>query len=180
MDFKRRFPGGYITPYKLRKLYQGQKIRKKYLRFTKLPDEPKQIEIAEKAAVLGREIRFALSDGFRLVYLDEMMVTKRSLPKSEWSKKNQNFQLDLSKIDTSAVATLCAVSREFGVDLIMTFEKSVDRSKFMIFLQALRDKYWTDNIHIVMDNLSVHTSKITRERMDELGFGYSWTPPYSP
>ena len=86
----------------------------------------------------------------------------------------------MSKIDTSAVATLCAVSREFGVDLIMTFEKSVDRSKFMIFLQALRDKYWTDNIHLVMDNLSVHTSKITRERMDELGFGYSWTPPYSP
>ena len=72
MDFRRKFPGGYITPYKLRKLYRGQKIRKKYRRFTKLPDEPKQIEIAEKAAVLGREIRFALSDGFRLVYLDEM------------------------------------------------------------------------------------------------------------
>ena len=64
--------------------------------------------------------------------------------------------------------------------MIMTFEKSVDRSKFMVFLQALRDKFWTDDIHLVMDNLSVHTSKITRERMDELGFGYSWTSPYSP
>ena len=49
---------------------------------------------------MGREIRFALSNRFRLVYLDEMMVTKRSLPKSEWSQKNHNFKLDMSKIDT--------------------------------------------------------------------------------
>ena len=91
MEFRKKFPHGYISRYKLRKLYREMKIRKKYLRFTKLPDEPKQIEIAEKAAVLGREIRFALSHGFRLVYLDEMMVTKRSLPKSEWSKKNHNY-----------------------------------------------------------------------------------------
>ena len=31
-----------------------------------------------------------------------------------------------------------------------------------------------------MDNLSLHKSREIRERMDELGFLYSWTPVYSP
>ena len=79
---------------------------------------------------MGREIRFALTQGFRIIYLDEMMVTKSTLPKTEWSHKLENYRLDLSKIDTSAVAVLCAVSREFGVEHIMLFRRSVDRMKF--------------------------------------------------
>ena len=31
-----------------------------------------------------------------------------------------------------------------------------------------------------MDNLSVHKSKVIRERMDELGFAYIFAPAYSP
>ena len=31
-----------------------------------------------------------------------------------------------------------------------------------------------------MDNLSLHKSNEVRERMDELGFLYAWTPVYSP
>ena len=179
-DFKKKFPEGTITIYKLRKLYQQHKIRMKFLRFTKLPDHPKQLEILEHAKILGREIRFALDRGFRIVYLDEMMTTKRTLPKMAWTLPKENFQLDLSNIDTSAIASVAAVSREFGLDLVMTFEKSVDRAKFLTFLQALRDKFWADDIHLVMDNLSVHRSRVCTERMDELGFTYSWTPAYSP
>ena len=33
---------------------------------------------------------------------------------------------------------------------------------------------------LVMDNLSVHKSIPSIERMDDLGFRYCWTPPYSP
>ena len=32
----------------------------------------------------------------------------------------------------------------------------------------------------MMDNLSLHKSNEVRERMDELGFLYCWTPVYSP
>ena len=125
-------------------------------------------------------MRFALSRGFRIVYLDEMMVTKSTLPKTEWSHKLHNYRLDLSKIDTSAIAVLCAVSREFGIEHVMLFPRSVDRMKFAQFLEALRGKCWADDIHLVMDNLAVHKSHVITDRMDELGFGYSWTPAYSP
>ena len=33
---------------------------------------------------------------------------------------------------------------------------------------------------VVMDNLSVHHSNAAIERIDELGFEYIFTPPYSP
>ena len=33
---------------------------------------------------------------------------------------------------------------------------------------------------LVMDNLSLHKSRDTRNRMDELGFMYTYTPAYSP
>ena len=180
MDFRRQYPDAHITIYKLRKLYKEVKIRKKYLRMTKLPDEPKLREIEQQAAVLGREVRFALTQGFRIVYLDEMMVTKSTLPKTEWSHKLHNYRLDLSKIDTSPVAVLCAVSREFGVDQVMLFPRAVDRMKFSQFLEALRHRFWADDIHLVMDNLAVHKSQVVTDLMDELGFGYSWTPAYSP
>ena len=88
--------------------------------------------------------------------------------------------LDLSKADTKAIAVLAAVSREKGLDHISLFPKSVNKIKFKMFLQDLRDKYPFEDIHLVMDNLSVHKSKESTERMDELGFFYSWTPPYSP
>ena len=62
----------------------------------------------------------------------------------------------------------------------MVFKKSVDTGKFKVFLENLRSKYWSDDIILVMDNLSVHKSKVIKERMDELGFLYSYIPAYSP
>ena len=49
-----------------------------------------------------------------------------------------------------------------------------------MFLQALRDKYPFEDMLLMMDNLSFHKSLPTRNRMDELGFLYTYTPVYSP
>ena len=49
-----------------------------------------------------------------------------------------------------------------------------------MFLDNLRSKYMLDDIILVMDNLSLHKSKDVRNRMDELGFTYTYTPVYSP
>ena len=37
-----------------------------------------------------------------------------------------------------------------------------------------------DDIILVMDNLSLHKSKDAKNRMDELGFTYTYVPVYSP
>ena len=75
---------------------------------------------------------------------------------------------------------LAGVSKEIGVDLVMTFKNSVDIPKFKIYLEELRAKYFFDDICIYMDNLSVHRSLVVRERLDELSIAYIYSPPYSP
>jgi transposase len=58
--------------------------------------------------------------------------------------------------------------------------KSINKMKFKMFLENLRSKYYFDDILLIMDNLSFHKSKDVKERMDELGFMYTYTPAYSP
>ena len=108
------------------------------------------------------------------------MVTKRTMISRDWSLPKTNSFLDLSNINTNPIAVLGGVSQEYGIDLMMTFKFSIDTPKFKIFLDELRAKFWADDIILVMDNLNLHGSNVIKERMDELGFMYCYTPTYSP
>ena len=122
----------------------------------------------------------AIERKFRIVQLDECVVTKRTIPTHAWTLPKTNACLDQGQVYTQAKAVIVAASREYGVDHVEVHEKSINRRKFNIFLDNLRGKYPFDDIILVMDNLSLHKSRAVRARMDELGFKYAWTPVYSP
>ena len=88
--------------------------------------------------------------------------------------------MDQQHYGRKAIAVLAGVSQERGVDLMMQFEKSVNIEKFKVWLDELRARHFYDDICLVMDNLSVHHSHAAIDRIDELGFEYIFTPPYSP
>ena len=67
--------------------------------------------------------------------IDEMMVTKNTLPTHDWSKLNQNTSIDIAKTNNPPIAVVGAVSREDGINLIMTFPKSLNIKKFKVFLE---------------------------------------------
>ena len=83
------------------------------------------------------------------------------MPKHAWSLPNTNISLDKKWTNIQPIAIILAVSRENGLDHIQT-------------------QYPLDDILLVMDNLSLYKSKAMKERMDELGFMYTYTPTYSP
>ena len=114
------------------------------------------------------------------MYLDETMVTKSTIPTHEWSDENHQLQIDYKQYARSGIAVLAGVSQERGVDLMMSFEKSVNIEKFKVWLDELRARHFLDDICLVLDNLRVHHSNAAVERMDELGFEYVYTPVYSP
>ena len=120
------------------------------------------------------------SRGFRILYVDEMMVTKKTVPTHDWAAKYDNVKIDYAQFDTGAVAAVAAISAERAVDHVSLFDFSVNRDKFKLFLQELRDKYFFDDICLYLDNLSVHRSAEIKARMDELGFGYIFAAAYSP
>ena len=108
------------------------------------------------------------------------MITKSTIGTHEWSRKNQNYEMDMKSYAKESVAVLAGVSKECGLDLLETYPKSVNTTKFKLYLQDLRDKYFFADLCLFMDNLSVHTCKAAKERMDELGIAYVYSPPYSP
>ena len=75
---------------------------------------------------------------------------------------------------------MAGVSEQIGTDLVMLFKKSVNIEKFKVWLDELRSRYFFDDICLYIDNLSVHRSKAVKERMDELGIAYVFSPIYSP
>ena len=88
--------------------------------------------------------------------------------------------IDLRDSYMQPKASILAISREFGCDHIEVHNNSITKCKFKCFLENLRRKYPFEDIILMMDNLSLHRSNEVRERMDELGFLYCWTPVYSP
>ena len=50
----------------------------------------------------------------------------------------------------------------------MIFDDSINKWKFKLFVQTLRDKFMKDKICIYFDNLAVHRSKDVRDELDRL------------
>lgn len=165
MLFKRKYPYAHITIYKLRKLYKEQRIKKKSIRITKIPNYRNLPRIQDDILDLADDLNSAILWNYRIIMLDEMMITKRTFPTHDWSKLHSNTMMDWSQMNNEPIAVLGAVSREKGIELMMTFRKSVNVPKFKIFLEELRNRNPLDNIILVMDNLAVHRSQESVGRM---------------
>ena len=109
-----------------------------------------------------------------------MMVTKSSMPTNAWSLKNQRIKVDRWQYHHNPVAVIAGVSEQIGTDLVMLFDFSIDKKKFKVYLDELRAKYFFDDICLYIDGLAVYRSLEVRERMDELGIAYIFSPIYSP
>ena len=82
----------------------------------------------------------ARNDGYRIVYLDETVFTRRTLVDTEWALPKQNVAVDEARIYEPTLALLSAISKEKGQEHFKIFPKSVDIPKFREWLQELREK----------------------------------------
>ena len=72
--------------------------------------------------------------GFRVIYIDESMVTKSTIATHEYSVKNENYSIDLKQYGKETIAVIAGISRENGIDHVLTFNASVNIPKFKVFL----------------------------------------------
>jgi transposase len=62
----------------------------------------------------------------------------------------------------------------------MHFHRSVDRERFVLFLEKLRSIYPKEKLTLFMDRLAVHRSDIVQDKMKELKLGCIFNASYSP
>ena len=179
-DFIRAFPHKKTSSTTLGRIYKQHNIRKKKIKITKITNRKERRKITRSIAEAKHDLQLYRTRGFRIIYLDETMVTKSTMATQEWSQKYHNYEIDMKDYARETVAVLAGISKEYGLDYISTFDRSVNIPKFKEFIQNLRDKFFFEDICIYMDNLSVHRSKAVKERLDEMSILYVFGPPYSP
>ena len=66
------------------------------------------------------------------------MITKSTLPTHVWTLPKTNACIDLGQLKSPAKAMIMAISREYGIEYLEVFEKSINKCKFKVFLENLR------------------------------------------
>lgn len=135
----------------------------------------------KEQAIEARDNAQHLSEkGYRVIYIDEICVTKSTIPTHEYSPLKQPIEVDLKFFSNKTIAVLAGISMDKGVEFALTYEKSVNMDKFFNFLKYLRRKYPFDKIAIFMDRLSVHTSNKTKKKMAFHSIEPIYNSAYSP
>ena len=119
-------------------------------------------------------------EGHKLIYLDECVITRRSVSESEYTLPKQNVMIDKAKLNEPTLAVLSGISKERGQEHYRIFEKSVNNAKFEEYLTGLRAANGDKKIALFMDKLSVHRSDASKAVMKRLGFRAIYCVAYSP
>jgi len=158
--FKDRYPEYRMNASALGKLYADHNIKKRAIMWKKKKNPLKSKEYKSKVSALHAEVQGMMARGFKIIYIDETMFTRRARMNSEYANMGSNIQIIEKELDAPTLAFLVGISAEDGVESPMIFNKSVNRDKFIEFLQILRTKNKKKDICIFMDNLQVHKMKV--------------------
>ena len=138
--FHRAFPGKRTTLYYLRRTYQLHGIKKKKIRRTKIISPQHRLKIHKEALQAKSELQAYQEEGYHVVYVDEFCTTKSTMPTYDWSPPNATFEIDYKLYHKKTIASCSAISVK-GPELIMSWPKSVNSTKYCEFLKALRAKH---------------------------------------
>ena len=129
-----------MNPTLLRRIYREHGIKKKAIKWIKDGKIKDPVGMRRKLITMKGQLTKARNDGFRIIYIDETMFTRKTCQHSEWMKKGQNMSIDQSKLDEPTIALLCGISKERGIEYHQQFIRSVNIDKFKQFCQNLRAK----------------------------------------
>ena len=78
----------------LTKVYNLHGIKKKRIKWIKVTkDKPAKVSVKEKNKMV-RELRKVKQQGYKVVYIDETMFTRRSVPTKEYCLPSKNMTVD--------------------------------------------------------------------------------------
>ena len=163
----------------LTRVYREHSVKRRRIKWIKQAREDKSAQYARDKGKMIAALKRARRDGFRVIYIDETVFTRSTVPRTEYCLPEQNMTADKSWVNEPTVAVLSGISREKGQELFIQFPKSVNVEKFKEYLEKLRAANGRAKIALFMDNLSSHTAPASREKMKELGFRCIFNVAYS-
>ena len=95
-------------------------------------------------------------ENVKIVYLDEINFTKRSISLREWSGKNSNLAIDQKDIMVGYRSVIASITEQEGVGLCQVYFQAITGKDFADYLLKLSARYPRRKLAVFMDQLSVH------------------------
>ena len=111
--------------------------------------------------VLGH-LRDAADRNLKLIWLDEVNFTKRSLQSVDWSARHTNMCVSQDQVYFGYRSVIAAVSAERGVELTHVQNHAVNHVDFGRFLGMLSLVNEGKPFALFLDNLAVHKHDIIK------------------
>ena len=128
----------------------------------------------QRNAILTK-LREARGSDKPVLYLDEVVFTKRSLMTKTWSPRGIHFTIDQSQVFAGFRTAIVAVSPERGVVHFESEEQATCSERFNPFITRLSKHMRWRPFYLFMDNLNVHKSSEVKRLYDR----YRITPVYN-
>lgn len=118
--------------------------------------------------------------GRKLIFLDEVVFSKLSMQKLEWSGKNKNITVDEAKVRAGYIAVCATISEGVGIESLAFQGKAFNQFAYIQFLYWIRYMHNNEPLAIFADNLSVHLCANTMKACRYLNIKMIFNLPYSP
>ena len=178
--FRRKFPNVKITRNILQRLYAKHKIRKKVVRMVKVPPVDKTDEYEKLRITARNRLQVAVDRKARIIFVDEVAFTKKTIQKRDYSNKYDNLKLNEFEVNTNYYTAVASITMTGTVQHVLINQGAINGKAYGRFLRQLRLKNGTVKIVIFQDNLNIHKTQDNKRLYEELNIEVIWNVPYSP
>ena len=146
------------------KYYHDEKVTYRKPQFSYGTKEKNQRAILEHQQEFSRTLTtMMIRQEHEIVYIDETTFNLWQQPTRCWLRKNMT--LNLSTVRGKSISLLGALSEQRGLFYTELLDESNTAKTFARFIAALKRRQVRKTV-VVMDNLSVHKSKIVTQLFD--------------
>ena len=109
------------------------------------------------------DIEQAKQEGRLIVYIDEILFSKRAIKLREWAQKNSNLTVNQEDVYVGFRSVIAAMTEESGIGLIKIHEHACTGEDFRDYLLQLRGKVGNRPVSLFMDNATIHKKPCVKE-----------------
>ena len=111
--------------------------------------------------------------------MDEVLFSKETIGKLCFANVYHNQEIEEKKYYCPFVSVIAGISVERGVEAILLSRVTVDRWKFIEFLEKLRAMNGNKRVHCFLDNARTHKTQETYEAYERLNLEPILNVPYA-
>ena len=164
----------------LRRIYLKNKISRKAVRKVKAIPVNKAGEYQQWKATLLEKMDTVELENRKIIYVDEVMFTKKACLDKAYSHKYTNLAVNQDDLYASYTAVLAAVSEETGVEHLFLSPNPINEENFNLFTHQLCQLNEGKKLALFMDNLWFHKTGGMKEVFQDLDIFPLYNIPNCP